>query len=87
MHSTIVYKHTNEKIEQLTQFVAITLMVANVVFLLPALLYTSVNYYILDAGTESFFLFFPTWLVLNASLHALYSGKFPGQFCATVQEI
>lgn len=70
-HSTIIYKNANDKIEQITGFFGYALTVTNIILLLPALLYTVVNYYFLDSGKESFFLFFPTWFVLYNEIFKL----------------
>lgn len=62
-HLTVVYKNTNETIENITEFFAYALVVSIAIFLLLPLFYTIINYYILDSGKESFFLVFPTWFV------------------------
>lgn len=65
MHSTMVYRNTNEKIERFTEFYGYVMIVANIIYTLIPLLYTTVNYYVLDSGKESFFLFSPTWFVFD----------------------
>lgn len=56
-----MYKDTNEKIERLTEFLAIALYATSIIFVLPFLLYAIVSYYFLDLGKESFYLQFPFW--------------------------
>lgn len=59
------YKDANEKIERFTQFFAYITVVATNILVLPSIFYTVVSYYFLDAGEESFFLFSPTWFVIE----------------------
>lgn len=62
-NSANVYKDANEKIERFSEIFAYVLGWSAVILLLPPLLYTVVNYYVLDSGKESFILFFPAWFV------------------------
>lgn len=64
-HSSNVYKSTNNKIERSIEIFAHAMYTTVVIIMLPSLLYTVVNFYLLDAGRESFFLFYPTWFVFT----------------------
>ena len=63
--STIIYKTTNEKIEQLTKFVAYAFYLSIIILVIPPFFYTIISYYFLGSGRDSFFLFFPAWFVLQ----------------------
>lgn len=64
VHSTIMYKNANENIEWISElFANLVFAVAIIVVFLP-LLYTAINYCVLESGAESFILFFPAWFVL-----------------------
>lgn len=67
-HSTNLYTDTNEKIERITKYCAYVIEVAAISLLILPLLYTIVNYYMLDLAKASFFLFFPTWFVFVRDL-------------------
>lgn len=67
-HSTKLYADTNEKIEQITKYCAYVIEVAAISLLILPLLYTIVNYCMLDLARASFFLFFPTWFVFVRDL-------------------
>lgn len=58
-----LYRDANENIERFSKIFAYALSISAIILLLPPLLYTIVNYYVLDTGKESFILFFPTWFV------------------------
>lgn len=66
IHSTFVYKNTNEKIERITEFFAYAMAINTIVFILFPLIYYMVNYDILDSQEETFFLRFMFWSVLLA---------------------
>lgn len=71
VHSTNAYKNANETIERYTKIFTSILFVNTVILLLPPLVYSMVNYYFLDTGKESFFLFFPAWFVLTIEIEIL----------------
>lgn len=63
-----VYQNANEIIERVCMIFAKALFAyVSFLMLLPAL-YSSANYYILDAGKESFFLFLPMWFVTRGRI-------------------
>lgn len=63
MHSKILYKIANAKIELISKLFAYAMFVNGMMILMPPLLYSIIKYYFLNSGAESFFLFFPAWLV------------------------
>lgn len=64
-HSKIAYHDVNKKIERLTKIFGINEISAIIMDVLPALLATIVNYFVLDLGKGSFNLYFFTWFVTN----------------------
>lgn len=63
LHSTSVYKETNDKIERIAEVFVYAMQGCTIALLLPALLYSFLEYYFMDSGKESFFLFLQSWLV------------------------
>lgn len=63
MRSTTVYITANEQIELISELFVYFMLVNAMMDLIPPLLYSFFEYYFLDAGEESFFLFFRAWLV------------------------
>lgn len=62
--STYLYKAANEKIERTSQAFIHFMLVNTTILMLVPLFISVLNFYCLDAGKESFFLFFPTWFVI-----------------------
>lgn len=64
-HSTVAYKEIIEKIERFNEFLCFAMCTTVSLFLFTLLPYSFVKYYILNAGHDSFYLFYPTWFVLK----------------------
>lgn len=59
-HAEIAYQEFSEKIETLCKWFCIALFFTGVFCALSILIFSIVNYYILDLGEKSFFLMFST---------------------------
>lgn len=57
------YKELSEKIERISKWFCLALMMSFIPYMVLSLVYTGVSYYILDFGAESFFLYPPTKFV------------------------
>lgn len=60
-----MYRVTNGKIERASQVLTHFMLANTVIMMLLPLVFSVVNIYFLDAGEESYFVFFSTWLVFT----------------------
>lgn len=84
MHSTVVYQNANENIERISELFANSIFVMAILIVLLPLIYTTINYYFLDSGAESFLLFFPAWLPFEWKAPFGYLVAWFAQLAATV---
>lgn len=64
----MAYRAVVVKIERLTEFFACAVFTSIVIFMAFPLIYTIVHFNFLDAGKDSFFVFFPTWFVFAVEI-------------------
>lgn len=86
MNSLMIYRDINEKIEQLTNIFAKAFYQLYFCLVVPYMVYTMIDYYVLDTVEKSFYFFYPTWWPFDWKTPSGYLMAWVGQ-CAGVGTI